>query len=88
MIFDVTATITPEAQPVLHAMLGRSGSGAFVVTDGDAEGQRLTLTISYTVKGGHRSDVQRALNRALGDVRPIRDVQIVEHSRETIAENG
>ena len=67
MIFEVIATVAPDAEATFEAIkkrYGRTGRG-LKITNGQANGQNLWLWFEYVVKGGYPWDVRRVLQRCL-----------------------
>jgi hypothetical protein len=64
VIFDVKATVAPDAEATFEAIKKRRG---LKITNGQANGQNLWLWFEYVVEGGHPWDVRRALQRCLTD---------------------
>ena len=68
VIFDVKATISPDAEETLEAIKKRHGpTKKLRVTQELIEGQSLWIKMEYTVRGGHPADIRRALSKCVAD---------------------
>jgi hypothetical protein len=68
VIFDVKATIAPDAEGTFEAIKRRHGpTKKLRITHQSVEGQSLWIKMEYTVRGGHPADVRRALDKCLAD---------------------
>jgi hypothetical protein len=66
VIFDVKATIQPDAAGTFEAIKKRHGpTKKLHVTHQLVEGQSLWMKMEYIVRGGHPSDIRRALDKCL-----------------------
>jgi hypothetical protein len=96
VIFEVHATIEPEAEGTFQAARQRYGPSAarrsekFKITHGDAVGQALRLRFEYVVRGGYPADIRRALNTCLEDASATLagEPSIEVISRERLPEHG
>jgi hypothetical protein len=69
VVFDVKATIAPDAEGTFEAIKKRCHPGKKLhITHAKVEGQNLWAWFGYDeVKGGHPADVRRALDKCLAD---------------------
>jgi hypothetical protein len=68
VIFDVNATIEPDAAATFEAMKKRyHPPGQLFPTHVAINGRDLYVRMEYTVRGGYRSDIRRALGKCLAD---------------------
>jgi hypothetical protein len=69
VVFDVKATIAPDAEGTFEAIKKRCHPGKKLhITHAKVEGQNLWAWFAYDeVKGGHPADIRRALGKCLAD---------------------
>jgi hypothetical protein len=68
VIFDVKATISPDAEGTYEAFKKRyHPPKPMYPTRVGIDGQNLWMWVQYTVKGGHQSDIRRALSTCVAD---------------------
>jgi hypothetical protein len=68
VIFDVKATISPDAEGTFEAFKKRYHPPRSMYPKRvGIDGQNLWMWVEYTVKGGHPADVRRALSKCLAD---------------------
>jgi hypothetical protein len=68
VIFDVKATISPDADMTYEAFKKRyHPPKRMYPTRVGIDGQDLWMWVEYTVKGGHPGDIRRALDECLAD---------------------
>jgi hypothetical protein len=68
VVFDVKATISPDAQGTYEAFKKRyHPPQRMYPTRVGIDGQNLWMWVEYTVKGGHPADIRRALRKCVAD---------------------